>query len=576
MNSDVMGSVRKGVATLFSLIRFNAPVDMVSDSAGEVEGVLATIGPPSGRLYDLLLSIREGGYDRQLVLGNLHAIVLSGIKESDMFHKGGIPSVVGPSSAIWAGRVRDAYMAMLKTGTGYAYPSLLGCASLLHSSLIEEGLVSEAAGICPLVDACLVSPKAAMDWLNTNGARVVKKLIGTSHGGSAEGTSEANNRVEEVFGPLPPSDARLSMAPSIIVLVPSDYTEVEHAYVKRSLTTFLTSYANVVFVGSLSDIPSRTTKEFLVWPGRTALLGSLDPRSVRTFVTEEGDIDALAPRWMALDDASCVSPHPSVALPGIATSRHVPMVTRPISGVLHRRLTVAKLVSWTKEGFDFLVDRISADLTYDTEDRYHVPGKDSKERIRVVNGLMAPPSMDVAYNTRGRSLSPAKSKVDRPDVLVDAGDMTDDEIAYMKEALLLHLVGRGRLIEVRQGEALPADLSVDVVVWPPRTIPIRSINTANRYVMVEREGVVDRDPRSPQWVASKDAVVPFPARVPVPEGEQTWSSLEHIAEVNGLVFGRVARQLESVSLVRWGKGSIGHLLDWEAGRKTDSVDAGEV
>lgn len=561
---------RRLTAALLALVKYDAPEQELLEGVETLEAFMRTEGFGGAAFNNLLAEIKDGGFDRDRTLDNLRAVSNPAGLSDAMFRDWILTEPSSKDPLPWLYRIKDLLSSYSSANMAFDYTAVVGCLEIAYKWLVDQDLTEAAFAINPFVDMCCESPREGIRWCfqqidallnayvnaaqDSVGAEVVKGLI-------------ENNKSKKSFRRFSPSAIRMPYVPSILILTPDDYTADEHAYAYATLRSFLTRYTDIRFIRDLENPPDDCTDTVLVWPGRCSLVAPMDPRSARCFVDDDEKQAAHLPRWMkraVKEGRTTLIEHVPPGATVLDEETYVPMIDRPIGGLLSRKMELATVVIWEKEAFEYLLDRIAPDLTYNNLKTYDLTGLGETVNIHEVASRVPPVAFYLKNKHGGSPLSTAVNRCTAPDILLMTGDMTTEETSFVRDAMSAHLSNTGNIVEIDStGSLAVEELSETVVVWPPRVVPVRPLDVRNLYHIVKEDaaGSLWLDPAAPQWLDRNIAGSFLSGAARRAEGHDLWISSEHLVFVHGLVFGRTARLLETVSLVGWVEGALPYLQD---------------
>ena len=551
-----MVDIKSKVAVLVSFVKYKAPSEDIVGAVYALEEKLLQQGPISYRVGGILHRLKENVEILPSDVESLEKIITSTIDPRKVTADIQISKELPDDTIVWVYRVKDLLKESCVNNIEKTYPYILGGLYIIRDRI----MLSEDYIVLEILNACIASIEERAFKNTSTVLTLISNLIEYMHGYidreyliSKMNEDESTKRI---FKPALTSSGSFASVPAVLVVTPENYTKEEFYYVRRSLNTFLTNYASIQFVDSLDPLPEDIPDSFIIWPGRASLLRVLDPRSVRVFRDREGNLDTTVPIWATKNQTTYDTWENKEQDTDMLSDHYIQRVSRPIVGREGMFMEMATFVTWTLDSFEYLIETLDEQLMYDRNNTYRTADTGSvtipDNLHRAIEGLAKEPPL---YR-KGRELPQTENKIPSPYVVLDPS-MAEEERLFVEEAIGTHLINIEGILS--PGDVLPKDEDF-IVYWPGRCIPVKEVDASNAYNFI-REGDIQLDKCAPQWLAVKDYKL---YREEALEGIAKMAPLhtnEYIAEVNGLVFGKVARKLESVSLLRWGDDSFSYVKD---------------
>lgn len=558
---------KQTLAALLALIRLDAPREVLLAGVERVETQFTVSGFTHGKVMELLEDIKESRYDADQAVTNLTAIVISMTPERELGTDWIRNSPAAASPLLWLTHIKAMVSTYSDTTKRTKYPMLLGCMRLLYECFVSNGMIAAAEAFKPYVELCCSSPRDGLLWCAQWIDALSAAACHLSDDEEVVATLEKTVASEQsgmYFKRLISSPVRLSAHPGVLVVMPEDYTAEERTYVERSLCMFLMGHSSISFVKEKDPVPEDTPSTFLRWPGRCALLRPFDPRAVRRFMLG-GSLDMDAPCWMRREDGAdrVVVPYEEAGIPSLERREYIPTIDRPVGGRMSSKLEMSTIIAWIPGAFDYLLDKLNTDLTYNASPGYATQSGSNCMTIQQIAAASPATAFLVRNQCFGMPLGCSVRKCVNPEILLLVSDMDAEELAYVKAGLSRNMLNFSSITEVRDTYAEVTPSTDAVVLWPPRTIPIRTIDANNCYALAKEisTGIYSIDADAPQWCSS-EALKAFTDGIgdnPLDEDAEFWIAKDCIADIHGMVFGRTARQLEVMDIARWEKGTMRHL-----------------
>lgn len=551
-------------ATLLALITYGADATAITLCITKLKALMATAGG-GGQILVATIDGYIGGTVDGTSLNKALGAIVTGVTGPFTMVDARTDRCNDNHLALWASRVRDLVRRVVEGESLDHYPALVGALGILHDLAEQDGLVDTAKALGTLLGICVDAPTQMGHWSSKWVERLILQLIELKDDRKLAGLIPSQGQLEaSSFQALPNTPPLIMESITVVVNIPTNYTDTEYRFLCEALQTHLKGYGQIIPLQQGDPIPDSAGSSILWWPGRCIPLKGVKAYMPYTFI-KNGVPDDRAPRLFKVADFNGVNNYPVVPPTSttLETSKYVAHVDGFVAGNLAHKMEVASLVTWGSNTFSFLVDRVGLDYTYRTDELYNPETLDKYkghmlDYVGAKDTTIAGPKLGPNYD----QFPISTTKVVAPDVVVlVAQDTTTDERGYIEQAMPL-LFNVGAVYFVNEGQEPPKGLKEDVVLWPTRTTPIAGIDMS--YVRVFKKTALDGvdviDTTVPVWTkaANLDQRCGLIDNS-LPMDTLAVSKADYVAEVHGLIFGITARKLERVSVAKWDKQAFHHL-----------------